>query len=185
MPSKEMREQGGRVHGFQIWVNLPARLKLTQPRYQDVPAGRIPTAATDDGLATVKMIAGEALGVKAVIETHTPIVFQDWTLQPGADATVAIGREQQVLAYVFEGEIEIEGRVVKDGELAVLGEGEAVRLRGATATGRLLLLGGVPLREDVARYGPFVMNTESEIYDAIRDYQSGRMGEITRTARVG
>jgi redox-sensitive bicupin YhaK (pirin superfamily) len=184
MPSKEMREKGGTVHGFQIWVNLPAALKLTRPRYQDVPAARIPTATTEDGLATVKVIAGEALGVKAVIETHTPIVFQDWKLQPGADASVTIGSEQQVLAYVFEGAIEIEGRVVRDGELAVLGKGETVRLRGSDENGRLLLLGGVPLREQVARYGPFVMNTEREIHEAIRDYQSGRMGEITRTARV-
>jgi quercetin 2,3-dioxygenase len=182
MPSRAMREKGGRVHGFQIWVNLPARLKMTQPRYQDVPAARIPTASTEH--ATVKVIAGEALGVKAVIETHTPIVFQDWTLQPGADVTVTIARDQQVLAYVFGGAIEIEGRVIEDGQLAVLGEGDAVRLRGSTEPGRLLLLGGVPLRERVVRHGPFVMTTENEIYDAIRDYQSGRMGEITRTARV-
>lgn len=181
MPSKELRKNGGRVHGFQIWVNLPAKLKLTRPRYQDVPADRIPTART--GHASVKIIAGEALGTKAVIETHTPIVFQDWILQPGADVTVDISRDQQVLAYVFQGAIEIEGRAVRDGQLAVLGEGDAVRLRGGEG-GRLLLLGGVPLREQVARYGPFVMNTEREIHEAIRDYQSGRMGEITRTARV-
>jgi quercetin 2,3-dioxygenase len=184
MPSRELREKGGRVHGFQIWVNLPARLKLTQPRYQDVPAARIPAARTEDGLANVKVIAGAALGINAVIETHTPIVFQDWTLSPGADVSVAIGAEQQVLAYVFQGAIEIEGRVVKDGQLAVLGAGDAVRLRGSTEDGRLLLLGGAPLREQVARYGPFVMNTEQQIHEAIRDYQSGRMGEITRTARV-
>src|SRR6478735_7658620 len=83
MPSRAVRDAGGRVHGFQIWVNLPSRLKLTQPRYQDVPADRIPTAQTPDGLARGKIVAGEALGVRAVIETHTPIVFQDWTLAPG------------------------------------------------------------------------------------------------------
>lgn len=181
MPSKELRERGGRIHGFQIWVNLPARLKLTRPRYQDVPSARIPTATADG--ARVKVIAGEALGARAVIETHTPIVFQDWTLEPRADVTIAIPGDHQVIAYVFEGEIEIEGTPVRDGQLAVLGEGDAVRLRGG-AGGRLLLLGGVPLREQVARYGPFVMTTEREIHQAIRDYQSGRMGEITRTARV-
>ena len=185
MPTRELLERGGSVHGFQIWVNLPRRLKLTQPRYQDVPAAAIPTAQTADGLARAKIIAGSALGVNAVIETHTPIVFQDWTLEPGADVTIEIGADQQVLAYVFGGAIEIDGREVADGQLAILGDGDAVRLRGSAQTGRLLLLAGVPHREPVARYGPFVMTTERELIEAFHDYQSGRMGEITRTARVG
>ena len=184
-PTQELLENGGRVHGFQIWVNLPRRLKLTQPRYQDVPAASIPEAKTADGLARAKIIAGSALGVNAVIETHTPIVFQDWQLEPSADVTVEISADQQVLAYVFEGAIVIEGREVRDGQMAILGEGDAVRLQGASERGRLLLLAGVPHREPVARYGPFVMTTEHEIVEAVRDYQSGRMGEITRTARVG
>jgi quercetin 2,3-dioxygenase len=166
-------------------VNLPRDKKMTTPRYQEISAARIPTAETEDGKARVKVIAGEALGVRAVIDTHTPIVYQDWTLQPGADVTLPIARDHQVLAYVFEGEAEVAGRSVRDGELAVLGEGDAVSLKALSRGGRLLLLGGVPLREPVARYGPFVMNTEREIHDAIRDFQSGRMGEITRTARVG
>src|SRR5690606_27298371 len=112
MPARELQEHGGRVHGFQIWVNLPARLKLTRPRYQEVPAARIPSAETADGKARVKVIAGEALGVRAVIETHTPIVYQDWTLEPGADVTLPIAREQQVLAYVFAGTVTIGGREI-------------------------------------------------------------------------
>ncbi len=183
MPTAELRERGGRVHGFQIWVNLPARLKLTRPRYQDVPAAGLPTAATDDGLARVTIIAGEALGARAVIETHTPIVFQDWTLASGADVTLPIDRAQRVLAYVFEGAARVATRDVAAGQLAVLGDGDAVRLEGTTG-GRLLLLGGVPHGEPVARYGPFVMNTEQELMQAFRDYQTGRMGEITRTARL-
>jgi redox-sensitive bicupin YhaK (pirin superfamily) len=185
MPTRELLDKGGRVHGFQIWVNLPRRLKLTQPRYQDVPAASIPTAQTADGLAHAKIIAGSALGVNAVIETHTPIVFQDWTLEPGADVTIEIGADQQVLAYVFGGAIEIEGREIADGQMAILGDGDAVRLRGSAQPGRLLLLAGVPHREPVARYGPFVMTTERELIEAFHDFQSGRMGEITRTARVG
>ena len=184
MPTQELLDKGGRVHGFQIWVNLPRRLKLTQPRYQDVPAAKIPEAKTADGLARGKIIAGEALGVRAVIETHTPIVFQDWKLEPGADVTIDVSREQQVLAYVFQGAIEIEGREVRDGQMAILGDGDAVRLAGGKG-GRLLLLAGVPHREPVARYGPFVMSTEKELFEAFRDFQTGRMGEITRTARVG
>lgn len=186
MPSKRIRAEGGRVHGFQIWVNLPARLKMTRPRYQEVPASRIPEARSADGRARVKVIAGEALGVRAVIDTHTPIVYQDWSLEPGADVTTAVPREQQAIVYVFEGQARLgdEGRVLEDGQLARLGPGDDLRLRGASGPGRLLLLAGVPIREPLARYGPFVMNTEREILEAIRDFQSGRMGEITRTAEV-
>jgi hypothetical protein len=186
MPSREIREKGGRVHGFQIWVNLPAKLKMTRPRYQEVAGGKIPQAASADGRARVRVVAGEALGAHAVIDTYIPIVYQDWTLDAGADVTVALPREQQSLAYVFQGSALVgnEGREIRDGQLAVLGAGEAVRLRGAPGGGRLLLLAGVPIKEPVARYGPFVMNTQDEIMQAVRDYQSGRMGEITRTAEV-
>ncbi|HUL92523.1 MAG TPA: pirin family protein [Burkholderiales bacterium] len=186
MPSREIREKGGRVHGFQIWVNLPAKLKMTRPRYQEVSGGKIPQAASADGRARVRVVAGEALGVKAVIDTYIPIVYQDWTLDAGADVTVALPREQQALAYVFQGSALVgnEGGEIRDGQLAMFAAGDAVRLRGAAGGGRLLLLAGVPIKEPVARYGPFVMNTQAEIVQAVRDYQSGRMGEITRTAEV-
>ncbi len=184
LPTRDMLEHGGRFHIFQVWVNLPARLKLTRPRYQELPAARIPSAETEDRLARVKIIAGEALGQRAVIETHTPIVYQDWTLSPGADVSLPIDRAERVLAYVFEGEALVGGRAVRDGQLAVLGEGDAVRL-GAAKAARLLLLAGAPHGEPIAHYGPFVMNTERELAEAVRDYQSGRMGEITRSARIG
>jgi redox-sensitive bicupin YhaK (pirin superfamily) len=187
-PSRRIREEGGRVHGFQIRLNLPARLKMTQPRYQEVAAGGIPTAATEDGRARVRVIAGAALGVRAVIDTHGPITYQDWSLDAGADAEVALAPGELGLVYVFEGAARIgdAGREVRDGQLALLGDGDAVRLRGpAEGQGRLLLLGGTPLGEPVARYGPFVMNTREEILQAVRDFQSGCMGEIVRTARIG
>jgi hypothetical protein len=186
MPSRGIREKGGRVHGFQIWVNLPARLKMTRPRYQEVSSGQIPQGRSADGRARVRVIAGEALGARAVIDTHTPIVYQDWTIDAGADVTTALAREQQALVYVFQGSVLVgnEGREVRDGQMALLGPGDEVRFRGATGGGRLLLLGGVPIAEAVARYGPFVMNTQQELVEAVRDYQSGRMGEITRTAEV-
>ncbi len=186
MPSRRIREKGGRVHGFQIWVNLPSKLKMTRPRYQEVSAGKIPEGRSEDGRARVRVIAGEALGARAVIDTHIPIVYQDWTMDAGADVIVALPREQQAFVYVFQGAVLAgnEGREVRDGQLALLGEGDAVRLRGAAGGGRLLLLAGVPIREPVARYGPFVMNTQQELVEAVRDYQSGRMGEITRTAEV-
>ena len=185
-PSATIREKGGRVHGFQIWVNLPARDKMMRPRYQEVPSNRIPTAATADGKARVRVIAGEALGVRAVIDTRIPIVYQDWQLDDGADVVVPLPREQQAMVYVFGGAAKVgeQGRDVVDGQLAILGDGDTVRLRANSAGGRLLLLAGVPLREPVARYGPFVMNSEREIRQAIADFQSGKMGEIARTAEV-
>ena len=185
MPSRAVRDAGGRVHGFQVWVNLPARLKMTQPRYQEVASAKIPTAESPDGLARVRVIAGEALGASAIIDTLTPIVYQDWSLKAGADVTVPLAPEQQGLVYVFQGGARVGhgGTSVGDGQLAVLGEGDSVRLR-ASEDARLLLLAGVPLKEPVARYGPFVMNTPQEIQQAFRDYQSGKMGEITRSARV-
>jgi redox-sensitive bicupin YhaK (pirin superfamily) len=182
MPSQRIREEGGRVHGFQIWVNLPARLKMTRPRYQEVPAKNIPQGATADGKARVRVIAGEALGARAVIDTHTPIVYQDWSLDEGADVTVPVPASYNAFVYVFEGSARIGEREVGDGQIAVLGPGDAVRMRGGKA--RLLLLAGEPLRERVAHYGPFVMNDDEELIQAMRDFQSGRMGEITRTAQV-
>jgi redox-sensitive bicupin YhaK (pirin superfamily) len=183
LPSRLIREQGGRVHGFQIWVNLPRRDKLIAPRYQEIPAARIPVGHSADGLAEVRVVAGDALGARAVIETRTPIFFQDWTLRPGAEVTLPLPADHQALAYVFGGEARVGEARVMDGQMALLGPGDAVRL-GAPADGagpaRLLLLSGVPLREAVARYGPFVMNTEEEIHQAIVDFQAGRMGEIQR-----
>lgn len=186
MPSERIRDQGGRVHGFQIWVNLPKRDKMMAPRYQEVPAARIPEAKSNDGLARVRVVAGEALGVRAVIETRTPILYQDWTLQPGASVDVPVPKDFQTFVYVFEGVARVsEGSVVRDGELAVFGDGDVVRLsvpKDAPRAARMLLLGGVPLREPVARYGPFVMNTEEEIHEAFRDFRAGKLGQIARPA---
>jgi redox-sensitive bicupin YhaK (pirin superfamily) len=182
MPSRALRERGRRVHGFQIWVNLPARLKMTQPRYQEITGDGIPRAERDG--ARVRVIAGEALGVKAAIETHTPIVYHHWSLDAGASASVPVAAGQRVIVYVFGGAIRIGDREVVDGQLAVLDDGDLVSFTADRAS-ELLLLAGTPLGEPVARYGPFVMNSEREIHEAIRDYQSGKMGEITRTARVG
>jgi len=121
-----------------------------------------------------------------VIETRTPIVFQDWTLQPGADVTIPFTPDLRMLVYVFEGSVRIgpNGTTLEEGQLAILGTGDSVRLVGAARPGRILLLGGVPLHEPVARYGPFVMNTRAELVQAFEDYESGRMGEITRSAEI-
>jgi redox-sensitive bicupin YhaK (pirin superfamily) len=181
MPSARILREGGRVHGFQIWVNLPARLKMTDPRYQEVAGSSIPVAGTPDGLARVRVIAGEALGVTARIDTHTPIVFLHWTLQPGARLEQPLPADLEGLLYVFAGELHSHGIRIADGQMAVLGAGEALELAvpaAADEATEVLLLGGVPLNEPVVQHGPFVMNSEAEIAAAIRDYQAGRMGMI-------
>jgi hypothetical protein len=182
MPADEFQRAGGRMHGFQLWVNLPRRDKLMRPRYQEIPAGRIPVARSDDGRVAVRVIAGEALGARAVIETRTPIAYLHFTLQPGARVAQPVAPSHGVLVYVFAGEARVgaEGRPVRDGQLAVLaaaGDAVAVAAEGDRAV-ETLVLAGEPLREPVARYGPFVMNTQGEIRQAILDYQAGRMGEI-------
>ena len=179
MPSAAMRERGGRMHGFQVWVNLPARDKLIAPRYQEIPRARIPEATTPDGLARVHVVAGEALGAKAVIDTRTPIAYLHWILSPGAVVDVPVPAAHAAYVYVFEGAVRVGGREVKDGQLAVLGEGDGVRL-DASERAQALLLSGVPLREPVVQYGPVVMTTEAEIAQAIEDYRAGRLGAIVR-----
>jgi redox-sensitive bicupin YhaK (pirin superfamily) len=181
LPSARIMEQGGRVHGFQIWVNLPARLKMTAPRYQEVAAGSIPQATTDDGLAQVRVVAGAALGATARIDTHTPIVFQHWTLRPGAMVRQQLPADHNGLLYVFSGELQSAGAQLRDGQMGVLGAGDSVELavpESIDTTAQALLLGGIPLNEPVVQQGPFVMNTRAEIEQAIRDYQQGRMGAI-------
>lgn len=185
MPSRRILEQGGPMHGFQIWVNLPARLKMTPPRYQEVPNENIPTATSADGLAHVTVIAGEALGVKAVIDTHTPIVYQDWTLKPGADVFLEVDSDHNAGVYVFLGNLLVGSELqrVTDGQMAVLGPGSGIRFTvpsGETSKARFLLLAGVPIGESVTRYGPFVMTTNEELQQAVDDYQNGRMGRIAQ-----
>jgi redox-sensitive bicupin YhaK (pirin superfamily) len=179
MPSKRLQNAGGRMHGFQVWVNLPARDKMMKPRYQEVKSASIPRASSADGKATVRVIAGEALGVSAVIETRTPIVYHHWSLAPGASVQQPVPTQFTVFAYVFSGELTIAGRVVRDGQMAVLGPGEVVEM-GTQQQAELLLLGGVPLNEPMARYGPFVMNSQAELAQAFRDFQTGVMGAIAR-----
>jgi len=185
MPSSTLRERGGRMHGFQLWVNLPARDKMMAPRYQEISNARLPTATSEDGRASVRVIAGDALGVQAVIETRTPILYHDWTLQPGALVDVAIASRFNACVYVFGGAALLGDAetTVGRGQIGIAGAGDSLRLAcaaDANEPARLLLLGGVPLNEPVARYGPFVMNTEAEIHTAIEDFRAGRMGQIRR-----
>ena len=183
LPSADFMKNGGTMNGFQIWVNLPARDKMKRPRYQDIPAARIPEAVSADGKVKVRVIAGESLGKSAVIDTHTPIMYLHFTLHPGGEIIQPVPETHNALAYVIGGELRAgdERRAVREGQMARFGGGGAVRLGvdgNAAGPAELLLLAGRPLNEPVERHGPFVMNTREEIVQAIRDYQEGRMGNI-------
>ena len=184
MPSAEFERTGGRMHGFQLWVNLPKRDKMMKPRYQEIPSAQIPKASSSDELVTVSVIAGEALGQKAVIETRTPIIYLHYSIKPGGLVTQQVPGAYNAFAYVIDGEgvFGTESERAGDGQMVLFAQdGDEVRIENpadAKATLDVLLIAGSPLNEPVARYGPFVMNTREEIYEAIEDYRHGRMGEI-------
>ena len=186
MPEKRFAQKGGRLHGFQLWVNLPRKDKMINPRYQDIPSPKIPVSQTVDGLITAKVIAGKALGNRAVIETRTPIMYIHFTLQPGASVTQPVSKEYNAFVYVIGG----QGLFGSDNQIQLAHggyiitfdkDGEEVEIRAATDTRSaldVLLIAGKPLNEPIARYGPFVMNKREEIMEAIADYQNGSMGKI-------
>lgn len=184
LPSEEFQRSGGTLHGFQLWVNLPREKKLMQPRYQEIPAARIPAARSEDGLVSVRVIAGESHGARAVIETVTPIIYLHFTLQPGGRVSQFVPPDYNAFAYVIDGAglFGAEGEKGADGQMVMFApDGDEVRIENPLHAARaldVLLVAGVPLGEPVARYGPFVMNTEAEIRQAIEDYRSGRMGTI-------
>ena len=185
MPAREFARSGGRMHGFQLWVNLPKRDKMMEPRYQEIPNSQIPKATSADGLVTVSVIAGEAMGEKAVLETRTPIIYLHYRIEPGGTATEKLPRSYNAFAYVVDGEgmFGAEGERAGDGQMVLFAQdGDELRIENpadAKSPLELLLIAGVPLNEPVARYGPFVMNTEAEIRQAIEDYRLGRMGAIS------
>jgi hypothetical protein len=178
MPEKEFLQKGGKLHGFQLWVNLPRKDKMTKPHYQDVPASKIPIAQ-ENGVS-VKVIAGDSMGKSAVIDTKTPIMYFHYTLQPGAKITQAVPQNYNAFAYVIGGEgLFGSGDMHAHKEQVVLfrQDGSEITIK-ALDTLDVLLIAGVPIGEPIARYGPFVMNTEEEIREAILDYNSGKMGKI-------
>jgi redox-sensitive bicupin YhaK (pirin superfamily) len=186
MPTPGFQQIGGRMHGFQLWVNLPSRDKLMAPRYQDVPSEAIPVVTSADGLVTVKVIAGEALGAKAVIDTRTPIGYFHVRIQPGGGLTQPLPASWHAFVYVVAGATTVgpDGHLLAPGDLAVLDSAEAAVSLSVPSTGiasELLLIGGEPLGEPVARYGPFVMNTRAEIIEAVEDFRAGRFARIPPT----
>lgn len=178
MPGEEVLRNGGRIHGVQLWVNLPRRAKMARPRYQEIPAARIPRVQRDG--VTVRVIAGEAYGASAVIETHTPILYFHVSLAAGARFEERVPAGFRVMAYVLSGQVRAGAneRRASEGDLAVFGDAPGPVSLAADAPSEVLVIGGVPLREPVARYGPFVMSTREELVQAFEDYHAGRMGTI-------
>jgi len=183
---------GGLFHGFQLWVNLPARLKMSPPRYQDIRAGQVALLSSPDGGALVRVIAGEVAGHQGPGSTHTPITLLHATLQPGAQLRLPWRPDFNALGYVLAGSGTAGPgrRPVRTGQLAVFGAGDVItfdaadQAEGPSAGLDVLVLGGQPIREPVAAYGPFVMNTRDELVQAFEDYQAGRLGSIPAEPRV-
>ena len=172
----EMPEQEeGLMQGFQLWLNLPARDKMTAPRYQDIPPEQIPVAQPAPGVEA-KVIAGELFGVKGPVEGGvTEPVYADIRLAAGVEVKAALPEGHHAFAYVYEGSAEVgsPSQALTRGTIAVLTPGAAVRL-ASEAGARLILVAGKPLREPVAQYGQFVMNTEGELRQAFADFQAGK-----------
>jgi hypothetical protein len=182
VPPEELVISGGLFHGVQLWVNLPASDKMLPPRYQDLRADKVVLLTTHDGGALLRVVAGDLDGHVGPGATHTPITFVHATLEPGALAEVPWPSSYNALVYALSGSgtIGSKSQPIHDGQLAVMGEGDYMTLaarEGGTALD-VLLLGGAPIGEPVAWYGPFVMNTEAELRQAFEDFQQGRMGEI-------
>lgn len=182
LPSAKFMREGGTMHGFQLWVNLPAKYKMTKPRYQEIPREDIPTATSKDGLVNVKVIAGESIGVSAVIDTFTPIIYLHFSIKPGGSLTQTVPDNYNAFAYIIKGAATFGPQSVRarEGQSAIFENGDSITISvpqdGETTD--LLLLAGRPINEPIERYGPFVMNTRQEIRQAIRDSQEGRMGKI-------
>jgi len=184
MPEKEFAKTGGRLHGFQLWINLRKTDKWIKPNYQDVPSRKIPIARTADGKVSVKVIAGNSLDAKAVINTLTPILYLHFTLQPGGEVVQHVPKNYNAFAYVINGKgmFGKDKTIVEEKKMSVFkNDGESISIRVAENAGSsldVLLIAGIPLNEPIVQYGPFVMNTQEEIDNTIEDYRNGRLGKI-------
>ena len=185
VPTERIIEHGGRMHGVQLWVNLPAAKKFTPPRYQGITGDQLTLLASDDGGALVRLIAGDLAGHGAPGVTHTPITYAHATVSPGARLSIPWNPAYNAMAYVLSGPAYAgeHERPIAAHDLVVFGPGDSITLRAADGGEPLevLLLGGLPIKEPVVQYGPFVMNTKAEINQAIDDYNAGRLGTIPAT----
>ena len=175
-PGESIRRDGGRTHGFQLWVNLPAADKMTAPAYQGFEPTDIPSSTVDG--VTIRVIAGELSGLVGVANTHSPIVYAHVTIDEGAIFTADLPADSNVGLYLFggRGAVGPSEQPVQTHDFVIFDREHGTISVTAIERVELLLLAGKPLNEPVARYGPFVMNTRQQLIDAFEDFQSGRMG---------
>ncbi len=179
-PPEALVASGGLFHGLQLWVNLPAKDKLIQPRYQDIRGSSVALLSSPDGGALVRLIAGDLGEHHGPGSTYTPITIVHATVQPGAQVDLPWRADYNGLVYVLSGAgtVGTEGRPIRSGQLAVLGAGDTIRVAGTSPGLDVYVMGGRPIGEPVAHYGPFVMNTKAELIIAFEDFQAGRLGVI-------
>jgi redox-sensitive bicupin YhaK (pirin superfamily) len=177
--SRDFTKKGGTFEGAQLWVNLPKKFKMTKPKYQDIPSGKIPTVPLPDGSGSLRVIAGEYGGSKGPASTHTPVNLWDVTLKAGGSVDLKFVDGHTLLLHAFRGAVAVNGSgTLKETQLAVLDrKGAAITLK-AEKDSRLLVMSGEPIDEPVVGHGPFVMNSRAEIVQAIQDYQNGKMGTL-------
>ena len=178
----EMPEQNeGLMEGFQLWLNLAARDKMSAPWYRDIPAEAVPRFTLDSG-ATVQVIAGSSRGVAGAVQREvTEPLYLDIGLPAGATFEQALPAGHNAFLYVFRGEVVVEGKAVPQARMAILDNAKAadgVRIK-ASQPSRLLLIAGRPLNEPIAQYGPFVMNTQAEVFQAVEDFRNGKFTDST------
>ena len=186
MPTEQIVAKGELFHGVQLWVNLPQAQKWSPSQYQDLDADRAVLLASEDGGAVVRLIAGDLAGQRGPGSTRTPITYAHATVSPGARLQVPWRPDFNALVYALSGSGSVgsDRSSIQEGQLAVMGGGDLVTILGGPMPDsrspelEVLLLGGTPIKEQVAWYGPFVMNTHDEIVQAVQDYQAGRMGRI-------
>ena len=185
-PPESLVVSGGLFHGLQLWVNLPKSDKMMAPRYQDIGGGQVKLLTSADGGALLRLIAGDLDGHEGPGATHTPITMMHVSLNPGAELTVPWRPDFNALAYGLAGRgtAGADGRPFRMGQSVVFGGGDSITIRAdETQESRspnfeVVLLGGLPIREPMAHYGPFVMNTREELQQAFDDFQKGRLGTI-------
>jgi hypothetical protein len=185
-PPEELVVSGGLFHGIQLWVNLPAADKMVPARYQDIDAGRVTLLTSPDGGALIRVIAGDVGDHEGPGITHTPITMVHATVSPGAELRLPWRRDFNALVYALSGRgsVGAERRPLETGQLAALAAGDTVVVAADPSQESrspaldVLILGGRPIGENVAWYGPFVMNTKAELAQAFDDYRAGRMGSI-------
>jgi redox-sensitive bicupin YhaK (pirin superfamily) len=187
-PPEALVMSGGLFHGFQIWVNLPSTMKMTDPRYQDIRAGQVSLLSSPDGGALLRVIAGEVAGHPGPGVTHTPIALVHATLSAGAQLRLPWRPDFNALVYTLQGKgtVGAKQRPVKLGQLTVFGSGDLITIQADPKESMdVLILGGQPIREPVAAYGPFVMNTREELVQAFEDFKAGKLGVIPAEPHPG